>query len=316
MSPNIVLIFLCLVLGVLLRRSGRFPSNAPQALNAFVIWVSMPALVLLRVPELLEGTAFGAGLLIPVSMAWIQFGLSYFLFRKLGERWAWTRAQTGALILTAGLANTAFVGLPLLESLLGSASVPIGLLVDQPGSFLVVSTVGILVASMYSSRAGGRPTRRTLARAVLTFPPFLALFMAVLWSATGEKLPSVARDVLERLAVTLVPLALIAVGFQLRVSREVMARKWRPLVLGLGFKLLLAPLTFLLLYVVCAGATDFVTRVTILEAAMAPMITSAVVAADFELDTEIANLMVGVGIPLSLVTVALWNALPIVAALH
>lgn len=95
-----------------------------------------------------------------------------------------------------------------------------------------------------------------------------------------------------------------------------MARKWRPLVLGLGFKLLLAPLVFLLLYVVCAGATDFVTRVTILEAAMAPMITSAVVAADFELDTEVANLMVGVGIPLSLGTVALGNALPIVASLH
>ena len=72
---------LCLVLGFLLRRTGRFPTNAPQALNAFVIWVSMPALVLLRVPELLEGTAFGAGLLIPVSMARIQVGLSFFLFR-------------------------------------------------------------------------------------------------------------------------------------------------------------------------------------------------------------------------------------------
>jgi predicted permease len=40
---------------------------------------------------------------------------------------------------------------------------------------------------------------------------------------------------------------------------------------------------------------------------MASMITSAVVATEFNLDTEMANLMVGIGIPLSLVTVPLWN---------
>jgi hypothetical protein len=32
-----------------------------------------------------------------------------------------------------------------------------------------------------------------------------------------------------------------------------------------------------------------------------------VVATEFNLDTEIANLMVGIGIPLSLITVYLWN---------
>jgi predicted permease len=40
---------------------------------------------------------------------------------------------------------------------------------------------------------------------------------------------------------------------------------------------------------------------------MATMITSAVVAAEFNLDTEIANLMVGIGIPISLITVPLWH---------
>jgi predicted permease len=63
------------------------------------------------------------------------------------------------------------------------------------------------------------------------------------------------------------------------------------------------------------GEVDFTARVTILESAMAPMIMAAVVADEFDLDRQLANLMVGVGIPLSLVTVPLWNASPLLQRL-
>lgn len=43
-----------------------------------------------------------------------------------------------------------------------------------------------------------------------------------------------------------------------------------------------------------------------LEAAMAPMITAAVVARELDLDGEIAQLLVGIGIPLSFATVSIW----------
>ena len=47
-------------------------------------------------------------------------------------------------------------------------------------------------------------------------------------------------------------------------------------------------------------------RVLVLEAAMAPMITGAIVATEFDLDSELAQAMVGLGIPLSLLTVPAW----------
>jgi predicted permease len=40
----------CFALGVLLRRSGRLPEDAHKVLNAFVINVALPALVLRHVP--------------------------------------------------------------------------------------------------------------------------------------------------------------------------------------------------------------------------------------------------------------------------
>jgi predicted permease len=314
MSANVILIFVCLALGSLLRRTGRFPEHAARTLNTFVIWVSVPAVVLLQVPRLVRTTPLGFGLLVPVSMAWLQFGLSLLVFGALGRARGWDRGKTGALILTAGLANTAFVGLPLLEALLGTRSLGIGLMVDQPGSFLCVSTVGVLCASFHAPRAE-RPSAAGILRGVATFPPFVALGLAIGSALASFDIPELASEILGRLGATLVPVALVAVGLQLRVSRVTLSHMWRPLVGGLLFKLVAMPLAFFGLYVVLLGEVDFTARVTILESAMAPMIMAAVVADEFDLDRQLANLMVGVGIPLSLVTVPLWNASPLLQRL-
>jgi predicted permease len=46
--------------------------------------------------------------------------------------------------------------------------------------------------------------------------------------------------------------------------------------------------------------------VTVFEAAMAPMIGASIVAIDHELDPPLVTLMVGLGIPLSFVTLPVW----------
>jgi Predicted permeases len=302
---NFVLIFACLILGVLFKRTGKFPTSTAQVLNSFVIYVSLPALILLQIPSLLKSTSLSAEMLLPISMPWILFGVSYFVFSFLGRRMRWHNAEIGALILCAGLGNTSFVGFPLLETLLGRDSLRVGVLIDQLGTFLVLSTLGIAVAAGLTSQGGRRRSAADTAKSVLTFPPFAALLVAVVWYFTGLSEFSVLNTVFEKLSVTLVPLALIAVGFQLHVSRNVIARQWKPLVAGLGVKMLAAPLLFFVLYVVILGSHSSSTHIAILESAMAPMITASVVAIEFGLNAEIANLMVGVGIPLSLLTIPL-----------
>lgn len=302
---NLVLIFVCLVLGIFIKRTGRFPPTTPQSLNSFIIFISLPSLILTQVPKLFASASLSWSLAVPVSMAWLLFGGAWLLMRSLGKRRGWSPARTGALIMTAGLGNTSFIGFPMLEAMLGPTALPWAVLVDQLGSFLVLATLGILVAS-----AHGRPRdgiQRSALKQVFTFPPFLALLTAAGLSLLGIAIPPLAENVLGRLAGTLVPLALVGVGFQLRVSPAILRRYGKPLALGLCYKLVVAPLVLALLYIEVLGQSDFVVRVTVLEAAMATMITAAVVAGEFSLDEELANLMVGVGIPLSLATVPLWN---------
>jgi predicted permease len=82
-------------------------------------------------------------------VAWIGFIVSYLFFSVLGKRLGWSKKLIGCLILTAGLGNTSF-GFQLLK-LYGEEGLKTAILVDQPGSFVVLSTLGILVATIYSS---------------------------------------------------------------------------------------------------------------------------------------------------------------------
>jgi predicted permease len=304
---NFVLIFFCLGLGVLLKRTGRFPQTTAQVLNAFVIHVSLPAVILIQIPALLKNTEINQRMLIPISMPWLLFTASFGFFVFLGKRLKWSQPEIGALILTAGLGNTSFVGFPILESLFGPSSLRIGVLVDQLGTFLALSTVGIAVAARFSGREGQRPSAAQVFKNVFSFPPFVALITSVAWYLTGTSDNAIVISIFEKISVTLIPLALVAVGFQLHLSRDVLARQWRPLAYGLGFKLVLMPLVFIGLYVFIFGSMAQSTHITILESAMAPMITACVVAIEFGLKAEIATLMMGIGIPLSLVTVPIWH---------
>jgi len=308
MSTNLNLIFVCLALGVLLKRTGRFPSATPQVLNQFVLWVAYPALVLIQIPALLNGIAWSWDLWIPISMGWLQFALAFLVFHVGAKHFPWGNSVAGALVLTAGFGNTSFVGFPLLEALLGPEAVRVGIIVDQPGSFLVLSSLGILYASAASPRGAKRFDLFAMMKKTFLFPPFTSLFVAALWWLSGSYGPGTTLDVLEKVSATLVPLALVAVGFQLRLSPALLKSKWRPLTAGLVFKLVLVPAFFCGLYVYVLGSRTFITKVTLLESAMAPMITSAILAEEFGFDTEVSNLMLGIGIPLSLITVWLWHS--------
>lgn len=292
---GIALIFLWLGLGVGARRFGARDA-AFAALNRAVLWVCLPATIVLALHRL----AWDPSYLAPISMAWIVFGAAAVLFPLLGRACGWPRATVGALVLTAGLGNTSFVGFPLLRAVYGERALSIAVLNDQPGSFLALSTVGVAAASWYST--GRASLRETLAR-VLRFPPVWALAAAVALRPL-EFPPSLSR-VLGAASLALVPLALVAVGGRLDFRAVFRGRQRGALEWGLAYKLALAPLLIAGLLVGAFGLRGEAARITVLEAAMGPMVTGAVVASEHGLDPELCSALVSLGVPLCLVLVPL-----------
>lgn len=292
---NLGLLIICFCMGIILRKTGKFPENTPVPLNGFIIYVSLPALALLHVHNI----RIDASLVYPAVMAWLLFGFGFLYLKLVARPFGLSHKSVGALLLVGALGNTSFVGLPMIEAFYGKGALGVGIIADQLGTFMVLSTLGIVVAAVYSAST---VSPRAIANKILFFPPFLALIAALLLKPVPY--PEWLVPILQKLGDTLTPLALVSVGFQLRLSH--LKGTLKPLSLGLLYKLFLGPAILALIFIGLLGARGEVIQVTIFEAAMAPMITGGIVAMDHDLEPSLVTVMIGIGIPLSFLTLPLW----------
>jgi predicted permease len=115
----------------------------------------------------------------------------------------------------------------------------------------------------------------------------------------GVEFHPIISKVLNSFASTIVPIALVAVGLQLqfKLPREDL----KPFSVSLFVKLIFAPIIAIL---VCKifGWNNQASMVSIMEAAMAPMITAGAIAAMAGLAPRLSSAIVGYGILISFVT--------------
>lgn len=292
---NFALIGICLLAGMLTRRYKALPPDSYKAVNAWVINIALPAVALKYIPEI----QWDLSLVLPFLMPLLVWTGSYLFINFLNRFIKMSPATRAALLLTSGLGNTSFLGFPLTEAYFGAEGLRVAILCDQ-ASFLVMATFGIISATKASN--GGTFQPGIILRKILIFPPFIAFCLAFLLPLFVSLEPM--STLLNALALTLVPLALFSVGLQLKL------RAWKEdaglISLSLSYKLILAP--FLILMVsLLFGLNDLIAKVSIFEAAMAPMVTGTIIATDYNLNPKLANIILGLGIPFSLATTFLWH---------
>ncbi len=296
---SLLMLFACLVLGALVARFARPPSNMVQGLNWWVLRIALPALVLELIPQL----QFDPHLWFPAAAVWLGFLGAWLVFGLLGPRLGWSRGRTGALILVCGLGNTTFLGYPLVQALVGRDALGIAVVADQLGSFPILITLAVVVACLY---AGRTPHPVHIIKRIFTFPAFLALLLGIVVNLAGGW-PELVSDALKPLGETLTPVALFSVGlrFKLRLGN------WQTLgaaCMGWGWKLLVAPALAIGL-AAWAGVDGTIFVVGVMQAGMAPMVSATILASDYDLDPVLANSILGVGIIASLATVPLLHML-------
>lgn len=295
---NLILIFVCLILGIVLKRSKIVPENFHSSLNAFVINISLSAFSLYYISKI----ELNSSVIFPALVPWIGIFFAIIFFYILGKIFSWKHSVIGTLIMCAGFGNTSFIGIPVIQALYGDEGLKTVMLVDQPG-FIALSTVGILVANFYS---GSKDSLLKHLTKIIKFPPFIAFIIALILNAFLIEIPKEIDETLLKLGSTTVPLALVSVGSQMK-WKKIEKQEGFYLFLGLTFKLILYPLLILVLYKYFFLQNGKIIDISVLESAMAPMITAAIIAEAHHLDSKICNLMVAIGIPLSFVTLAIWH---------
>lgn len=294
---QLLLIPICLIAGLLLRRIEEFRQVGPNLLNRLIVTLFLPCLILAFIPEVGENFSVES-VLVPALMPWIVFIVSVFVFGTLGRIFSWSRAETGMLILVSGLGNTSFMGIPMLDALYGEKALPTVLVIDQLGSFLVVSSIATITAILYSDV---KTNWRGVVFKVLTFPPFLVFLIAAALIPFNPLQP--IKPLLMRLSAPMIPLAIISLGLQLKPSLSEIKKNFRLISMSLGYKMFFTPVMIWAIYYVCLKRHGLPTQVTIAEAAMAPMFTAAILTTQFKLKPEISSLIIFCGVVLSLITV-------------
>jgi predicted permease len=290
-----VLPFLILLAaGQVMRRIPGFPVDTDRSLNLYVIYVALPALVLVQVPKLVLSSELLAPLLIPWLVVVVSGSLVLMICKMLG----WSREITGALLLMVPLGNTSFLGIPMVEMFFGGSGVKYAILYDQFGSFLALSTYGTFILALYGG--GEKPSLKGILRKIVFFPPFIALVVALMLRSVI--FPIWLVSMLEMTAKSLVPVVLVAIGFQMRLRMP--TSELLPFTTGLTIRLLVTPLIFIL---ACrmAGFSGPAIQVSLFETAMPSMVTAGALASIAGLEPRLTSALVGYGILASFVTLPL-----------
>lgn len=283
-----------LVAGQIMRRIPGFPADTDKSLNLYVIYVALPALVLVQVPKL----EMSSDLLVPLLMPWLVVAVASALVLIVCRLFGWSRETKGALLLMVPLGNTSFLGIPMVEMFFGLPGVKYAILYDQFGSFLALSTYGTFILALYGG--GEKPSFFAIFRKIVLFPPFIALVVAI--GLRSINFPPWLETMLSMTAKSLVPVVLVAIGFAMRLRMP--TSELFPFATGMIMRLLAVPLIFIVICKIMRLSGPAI-QVSLFETAMPSMVTAAALASIAGLKPRLTSALVGYGILASFVTLPL-----------
>lgn len=286
------------LVGWLVKTIRPVPTVVTAWADKYVLQVALPAVIIAKISRV----TFDADVVLPIAVAWSVMLVAIVWVLIASRLMNWSRSVTGALLLVGVLGNTSFLGIGMVESLLGSDHLASAIAYDQVGTFVGLALWGSFVASTYGAgESGWRPILNRLSR----FGPFLALLASLVFRVI--ELPDDVYSILNGIGKTVAPVAMCALGlrFTLSVDRTVRV----PAICGLLAKMVIVPGLVFLVAVVTASPQDLAWSTSILQSAAPPMVTAGVVAVGAGLSGELVAFMVGVG------TLVAFVSLPILSLL-
>lgn len=263
-------------------------------LNKYVIYISLPALVIVYMIDL----QVNISMFVPAITAWVLFFATCIAIFLLSKYLHFSRTITAALLMTSAFGNSSFLGIPFTKAFFGDNAVAYAVVYDQLGSFLILSTFGVVILSIYGSQ---KSSISKIIFKIITFPSFIAMLLAL--SLNSSIIPTQIMVILKYISATLMPVALVVIGLFLKLKIE--KKHLKPFYIALAIKLIVAPLTVLLIFHVLS-LNSLASKVTILETAMAPMISSSMLAVMLNIERSFIISVLGYGIALSFITVPIF----------
>jgi malonate transporter and related proteins len=229
-------VWFIILVGMFVGRREILGENARSVLSALTFFVASPALLFETLSKAKLNDVFAAPLLVAtvggVATAALYFGIVRFLLKR-------TLPESLISSMSASLANSANLGIPIAVYVLGSASYVAPLLIFQLAFF-----TPLFLMALDATTSAHRTTPLGFVLMILRNPMIVGTGLGLLVAGTGWQVPAIVMEPIHLIGGAAIPAMLIAFGMSLNGSRPLQADGGRRLdaLLASGFKLIVHPL--------------------------------------------------------------------------
>lgn len=229
-------VWFIILVGMFVGRRNILGDNARSVLSALTFFVASPALLFETLSKARLNDVFAAPLLVTavgaVTTAAIYFGVVRLLLK---------RSLPEALVssMSASLANSANLGIPIAVYVLGDASYVAPLLIFQLAFF-----TPLFLMLLDATTSAHRTTPLSFALMILRNPMIVGSGLGLLVAGTGWEVPQLILQPIHLIGGAAIPAMLLSFGMSLNGSRPLQASAERrtDTLLASGFKLIVHPL--------------------------------------------------------------------------
>jgi predicted permease len=229
-------VWFIILVGMFVGRRGILGENARSVLSALTFFVASPALLFDTLSKAKVHDIFAAPLLVTavgaIATAALFFGIVRFLLK---------RCLPESLIssMSASLANSANLGIPIAVYVLGDASYVAPLLIFQLAFF-----TPLFLVVLDATTSKHRTTPLSFLLMILRNPMIVGSGLGLTVAATGWQVPALVMEPIHLIGGAAIPAMLLAFGMSLNGSRPLHASAGRRIdtLLASGFKLIVHPL--------------------------------------------------------------------------
>ncbi|MDX1594943.1 MAG: AEC family transporter [Gammaproteobacteria bacterium] len=203
-------VFGLILCGYLAARLGVLGQQSTQALNGFVYYFALPALLFVFVARAPVDRIFYWPFLAAFGGGYaITFGVSWLLFRKLyAERLAARAMRTSNGVF----ANTGYMGIPLASTAFGDAAVLPAIMATVFVSVVMLNVAIALIELDVAREAGGSRILRDVGLSMVKNPIVIPVALATVFPLAGWTLPAPVAKFCDLLGSAAGPCALFALG--------------------------------------------------------------------------------------------------------
>ena len=225
-----------ILVGMFVGRRNILGDNARSVLSALTFFVASPALLFETLSKAKLHDVFAAPLLVTavgaVSTALLFFGIVRFALKR-------TVPESLMSSMSASLANSANLGIPIAVFVLGDASYVAPLLIFQLAFFTPV-----FLMALDATTSSHRTTPLRFVLMIMRNPMIVGTALGLTVAATGWQVPPLLLEPIHLIGGAAIPAMLIAFGMSLNGSRPLQAAAGRRLdaLLASFFKLVVHPL--------------------------------------------------------------------------